>query len=548
MVQAIEIGKGRARSGYFAALAITMAALVIFPVIAIFWLALTPSEPIWSHLWATTFPRYLSNSLLLLVSVGLFSAIIGVATAWLVVMYRFAGQRWLEWALFAPLAVPAYVSAYAITDFLEYAGPVQSGLRAFFGWNTSADYMFFEVRSTWMAVLVLTSVLYPYTYLLCRAAMREQSGAIYNVARTLGTGGWRLFWKVGLPMARPAIAVGAAIAMMETLADFGVVDFFAVQTLTTGIFSVWLEQSNAGGAAQIACVALVLILLLVSLERISRRRMRFHQNSGAMAKPEPVRLKGAGSVLALLFCLIPVSVGFILPVGVTFHLALENPANWLDPDLGLAFVRTVFVGLTVATVTISVALVIVASARATRADWPRLLLPVTGLGYSVPGAVLAIGILLPLSALDHRLADSIYFLTGKDPGLLLTGTVFAVILACSVRFFAIAQGAADGAMGRVAPSLPMAARSLGKSPSQVLRLIYAPLMRPSIATAALLIFVDTVKELPMTLFLRPFNFHTLATKTYERASLENLQGAAPPALIITCVGMAAVILIIRSNR
>lgn len=529
-------------------LAVCLSGIVLAPVIAIIWIAFNPTENIWPHLWATTLPRYLFNTVLLLVCVGTLSAFVGSTCAWLVTIYRFPGRNWLQWALFAPLAVPAYVGAYAITDFLEYAGPIQTGLRGLFGWENAADYWFFDIRTRGAAVIVLASVLYPYVYLLTRAALREQSGAVYEVARALGTGGVALFLKVGIPLARPAIAVGAAISMMETVADFGVVDFFAVQTLTTGIFTVWLEQTNAGGAAQIALFALGLILILVTIERFSRRKMRFHQTGRQQRRITPLALHGAAGWTAFAFCLVPVLVGFVLPVGVMLGHAVSQPAEWADPKLMRSLVRTVFLAGTVAIVTTGVAVALVYSTRLTKERWPRLLLPVTSIGYAMPGAVLGIGVLIPLAALDHRLADTIWAVTGADPGLLLTGTGFAVIFACCVRFFAIAQGATDSAMGRVAPSLPMAARSLGRTSHGTLTSVYLPLIRPSVGTALLLVFVDTVKELPMTLFLRPFNFETLATRVYERASLEKIAEAAPPALVVCLVGLCAVGLITRANR
>jgi len=525
-----------------------IAGLVLLPIAAVVWLALFPTEPIWGHLISTTLPRYMSNSLVLMAGVGALAATVGTVTAWLVVMYDFPGRRWLEWGLLLPLAVPAYVGAYALTDFLEYAGPVQTGLRALMGWESARDYAFPEVRSRGAALLVLAASLFPYVYLMARAAFREQSGRTLEVARALGAGPVARFWRVGLPMARPAIAAGTAIVMMETINDFGVVEYFGVQTLTTGIFTVWLEMRNAGGAAQIACVILALVLALVTLEKLSRRRSRFFRLSRSDVPLTRARLSGGQAALASLACLLPFAFGFVLPVGVLSHHAWVNAHAWIDPDLGRALWHTLATGGAAAGLTVTGALVLVYGVRLARATLPRLLLPVTTIGYAAPGAVLGVGILLPLAAFDHALADTWLAITGTDPGLILTGSAAAIVLAYMVRFFAIAQGAADAAMGRVAPSLPMAARALGRSPGATLRAVYLPLIRGSVGTALLLVFVDCVKELPATLLLRPFNYNTLATRVYEQASLERIGEAAPAALLVMLVGLGAVAILARANR
>jgi iron(III) transport system permease protein len=462
-------------------------------------------------------------------------------------MYRFPGSRLLDVALLFPLAVPAYVGAYALVDFFDYSGVVQVGLRSAAGWASARDYWFPEVRSRWAAVLVLAAALYPYVYLLARAAFREQSGCSYEVARALGAGPWGLFFRVGLPLARPAIATGVALVLMETVADYGTATHFGVQTLTTGIFSVWLTGGNAGGAAQIALVMLAVIVLLLALERISRRNARYHRLSRASRPVEPTVLPGARGLLATGLCAVPFGLGFVLPVAVMAGHALRNPQAWVSPGLGQALLNTLTVGGAAAALTVAAALFLVYGVQLSGRALPRMVLPVTTLGYAAPGAVLAVGLLVPLAALDHRLADGVLALTGHDPGLLLTGTAAAIVLAYVVRFFAIAQGAVDAAFGRISPNLPLAARSLGRGAGGTLRSIYLPLMRGSVATALLVVFVDCVKELPATLLLRPFNFNTLATRTHEQASLERLGEAAPAALLVMLVGLAAVVLLARAN-
>nr|WP_321364097.1 iron ABC transporter permease [uncultured Celeribacter sp.] len=528
--------------------AFVIAGLVLMPLIAVVWIAFHPSENIWPHLMATTLPRYMKTTAFLAFGVAGLAACVGTGSAWLVTMYRFPLSKTLEWLLLLPLAIPAYVGAYALVDFLEYAGPVQSGLRQIFGWQSARDYWVPEIRSLGSAIVVLAAALTPYVFLLTRAAFREQSGSVYETARALGAGPFERFWRVGLPLARPAIAAGTAIVMMETVSDYGTVSYFAVQTLTTGIFSTWLEGGNAGGAAQIASVVLVVVLLLVAFEKASRGRARFHQSARQIRPIEPIRLTGWQALLALALCAVPFLVGFALPVSVISYHALGEPEQWAVPGLLSALKNTLTVAGTAAIVTVLAALFMVYGVRLTGRKLPRLILPFTTLGYAAPGAVLGLGILFPLAALDHSLADAIAALTGTDPGLLLTGTAFAIILAYVVRFFAIAQGATDAALGRVSPSLPMAARSLGQGLGGTLRRVYVPLIRGSVGTALLLVFVDCVKELPATLLLRPFNYNTLATRVYDKASLEQLEQASPAALLVIGVGLVAVVLMARSEN
>ncbi len=524
-----------------------IAALVLLPLATVIWLAVGNSGGVWGHLASTTLPRYLGNTLVMMASVGFFAGLAGTVTAWLVTMYSFPGVRWLRWALLLPMAIPAYIGAYALTDLLEYAGPVQTGLRALFGWENARDYWFPEIRSRWAAILVLSAALFPYVYLLSRSALREHSASSFDVARALGAGHVARFVRVGLPLIRPAAAAGIAIVMMETGADFGVVDFFAVQTLTTGIFTTWLEGGSAAGAAQIALVSLGLVLVLASAERASRRRAQVYSHAKRLSKPNPIPLAGPAGWIATLACLVPFFIGFLLPGGIIAHLAIRNAGEWLDPRLIQAAVNTLATAGSASVLTVCLSLLLVYGVRLTGSKAMRGLLPVTALGYAAPGAVLGLGLLLPVAALDHRIAD-FFDLFGVNVGMVLTGSSAAVILSYMVRFFAIGQGAADSAMGRIAPSLPMAARSLGRTPAGTLRTVHLPMIKGSIGTALLLVFVDGVKELPATLLLRPFNFDTLATRVYDQASLEKIGDAAPPSMLIILVGLSAVILLARTNR
>ncbi|MCL5776734.1 iron ABC transporter permease [Limibaculum sp. FT325] len=525
---------------------LALAGLLLMPLVAVAWMALFPTENIWPHLVEHALPVYLSNTLILMGLVGVGAACVGTGAAWLVVMTEFPGRRVMEWALLAPLAMPAYIGAYALVDMLEYAGPVQTGLRALFGWSSARDYWFPEIRSLGSAVFVLTITLYPYVYLLTRAAFREQSVCVLEVGRSLGCGPWGVFFRVGLPLARPAVAAGTAIVAMETLNDFGAVDYFGVPTLTRGIFSIWLDTFNAGGAAQIACVMLVFVLALLAVEKISRRGRKFFHTS---RRYRPIRRADPGPVgrwLAFGLCLLPVLMGFVAPAAIVGWHALDHLDQWLSPAFWRALWHTAALAGVAAGVSCLIGVFLVYGARASRLSAPRWLAQATALGYAAPGAVLAVGVLIPFAALDNMVADFTAARLGFDPGLILTGSAAAVVFAYVVRFAAIAHGAIDSAFGRVTPSMELAARTLGETRGGTLHRVHLPLIRGSVLTAALLIFVDAVKELPATLILRPFNFETLATTVYGAASLEQLDQAGPAALAIVVVGLLPVVLIVRT--
>lgn len=525
---------------------LVIAALILTPLIAVAWMALFPTENIWPHLLATVLPDYIINSLALMAITGIGAACIGTGGAWLTTTKDFPGRRVFDWALLAPLAIPAYIGAYALVDFLEYAGPVQTFLRDVFGWRSSRDYWFPEIRSFWSAALVMTLSLYPYVYLLARAAFREGSAGVLEVSRALGCGPWESFFKVALPLARPSIAVGAAIVMMETLNEFGTVDFFAVRTLTVGVFTTWLESSNVGGAAQISCVMMVFVLILLGLERAGRRGRRYHNLSGARRPIQRERLTGAAAIIATCACAFPLLIGFALPTGVIAYHALGYTEGWLDPDFWAALLRTITLGVSAAMIAVMAGVFLAFGARRAKSAAPRMIAQSTMIGYAAPGAVLAVGVLIPFAALDRAIHYTSLDLFGVGTGLLITGSAAAIIFAYVVRFNAIAFGAIDGAFGRVTPSMDAAARTLGETAGGALRRVHLPLITGSMITAAMLIFVDAVKELPATLILRPFNFSTLSTHVYDYASREHLAQAAPAALAIIAVGLAPVAVLIKS--
>ena len=526
--------------------ALVVASLVALPVGAVILLSLFPEENIWGHLAHTVLPGYVLRTLTLLILVAGGTLAIGVGTAWIVTMCHFPGRRWFEWALLLPFAVPAYVIAYTYTDLLEYAGPVQAMLRESFGWRSASDYWFPEIRSLPGAAAMMALVMYPYVYLMARAAFLEQSVSNLDAARILGCSPWRSFVLVSLPMARPSIAVGVALVSMETLNDFGTVDYFAVRTLTAGIYDVWLGMGNLGGAAQIASVMLTIVVLLVTLERFWRRRQKHFQASRRLQRLPGYRLRGWRAAAAFLACLMPTVAGFGIPAAILSSYAAER----FDSSWTIDFRTYVWNSLSLAFVAAVIALTIgVFLAYSRRLSGGRLLniaVKSAGLGYAMPGAVLAIGIIIPFAAADN--AIDMFFRTylGISTGLLLSGTVFALLFAYVVRFLTVAVGSVEASLERVTPSMDMAARSLGHGPASTLMKVHLPLIRGGMLTAALVVFVDCMKELPATLILRPFNFDTLATYVYQFASDELLAECALGALMIVAAGLLPVFLLSRT--
>jgi iron(III) transport system permease protein len=503
----------------------------------------------WRHLAATVLPDYIANSLWLCLWVGLGVAVTGVATAWLTAMHDFPGRRVFEWALLLPLAMPAYVMAYVYTDLLQFVGPVQIGLREAFGWKRG-DYWFPEVRSLGGAAAMFVFALYPYVYLLVRTAFLERGVTALEAARSLGLGPWRAFGRVALPLARPALAAGVALALMETLADYGTVAYFAVPTFTTGIYRAWFSLGDRVAAAQLAGLLLGFVLLLLTLERLSRGRARYHDSGSRRGQRRP--LAGASAWGAVAVCLLPLVFGFLLPAGLLLDMALAEG----DAEFGARYVTLARNSFTVAGIAAALAallaLLLAYGARLAEgmrrgaaglsfvARWSNR---IVGLGYAVPGSVIAVGVLIPVTRLDRELATFWEGVLGANPGLLLTGGTAALIYAYLARFLAIALQTVDTGLGRVTPSMDAAARSLGCGVGSSLRRVHLPLVRGSVLSAALLVFVDVMKELPATLVMRPFNFDTLATQTYTLAADERLAEASTAALAIVGVGLLPVLVL-----
>ncbi len=498
----------------------------------------------WAHLAATVLPEYIANTLWMCLGVGSGVILVGVSTAWLITMHDFPGRRVFEWALVLPLAVPAYVMAYTYTDLLQYVGPVQSGLRESFGWQ-KGDYWFPDVRTLGGAIAMFIFVLYPYVYLLARTAFMERASGMLEVGRSLGLGAWGSFFRISLPLARPAVAAGTALALMETLADYGTVAYFAVQTFTTGIYRAWFSLGDRAAAAQLSAALLGFVVLVLLLERVSRGRARFHNTTGRNRPHPGRRLSGARAFGAMLACAIPLLVGFLAPAGILLHLALTEG----DAQFGSRFVQLAGNSFTLAALTallaVGFAVLLAYAARLSSSHWPQWMNRIVGLGYSVPGSVIAVGVLIPVTRLDNWLAGWITSWSGINPGLLITGGIAALVYAYLTRFMAIALQAVEASLGKITPSMDDAARSLGLAQGATLRRVHLPLLRGSLLTAGLLVFVDVMKELPATLVMRPFNFDTLATQAYTLASDERLAEASTAALAIVAVGVLPLIAVSR---
>ena len=525
---------------------LVIAAVVAMPVAVVASRVFIPTNGVWSHLAQTVLAEYVFNTIALGVIVGAGTLVIGVATAWTVTMCRFPGSRMLEWALLLPMAVPAYIMAYTYTDLLQFVGPVQTALREWFGW-TRRDYWFPEIRSLGGAATMFTLVLYPYVYLLSRAAFLEQSVCVLEVSRTLGRGPWASFFRVALPLARPAIVGGVALALMEVLADFGTVQYFAVNTFTTGIYRTWFAMGEPVAAAQLAAALLGFVGVLLVMENWSRRQAKFHHTTARYRRLPTHRLRGGRAALALIGCGLPILLGFVVPSAVLVSKAVEVGG---DARLAQNFLPLAFNSLTLAAAAAALAVLLAvvlaygkrlrpsaAVAGATR---------IAALGYAVPGSVVAVGVLIPFAWIDNALDGFMRQHFGVSTGLLLSGTVAAVLFAYLVRFLAIAFNAVDSSFGKIRVNMDHAARVLGCTPGQTLRRVHAPLMWGSLLTAALIVFVDVMKELPATMIVRPFNFDTLAIRVYQMASDERLAEAAVSGLAIVAVGVIPVILLSRA--
>jgi iron(III) transport system permease protein len=526
----------------WACLAVGIAALLAIPIASVVSSLAVPAGEVWLHLWRTQLLELVGRTLALLLGVGTGALMVGGGLAWLVVHHRFPGRAVLEWALILPLAVPAYVIGFAFVGLFEYSGPVQSAVRRGLGAGVELP----EIRSYPGVVLMMTLVFYPYVYLLARVAFREQGAAAVETARTLGRSRTAAFLQVTVPMARPALVAGVALAMMEALADFGTVATFGYRTLTEAIYRVWYGMFDRIAAAQLASVLLVFAAGLLLLERRSRGRARFAQSGRRGHVIEAVRLSGWRSAGATAACLIVLGLAFLLPVGQLAWWAIAAiRAGQVAPDFAALLWHTCALAGTTAGVASVLAVLLAYAGRLHGTAVVRMAAQVASMGYALPGAVIAVGVLLPLAWADHAVVPSLERALGRPLGLLLTGSAAGLVLAYVVRFLAVGLQTVDASLGKIPPSLDDAARVLGARAGSALRRVHLPLMRGGLLTAVVLVFVETMKEMPATLLLRPVGVNTLAVEIWERTSEAMWPEAAVPALTLVGVGLLPVVLLIR---
>lgn len=545
--RAIASWRARRRSSpvWTGAVAVVLA-LMLLPVATIAVLALTPAENIWPHLASTVLPRALRETVLLMLGVGLLTLAIGTATAWFVTMYRFPGRNLIDRLLVIPLAIPTYIVAYCYGDLLDYAGPVQSVLRAIFGWTSMRDYWFPEIRSIGGGIFVIAIVLYPYVYLTARASFVQQSVCVLEVARTLGRTALGTFWSIALPLARPALAAGVALALMECLNDLGAVQYLGIETLTISVYTTWLQRSNLGGAAQLSTVMLLFVALLFTGERFARGRGRFHHTTGRYRAIPFSDVEGWKGYLAAAICALPFVLGFVIPFAVLVGPALRHWPEAVAESFWRTAGNSVMLSALAAFLAISCALLLAYAQRVAANGFTRPAVQVAGLGYAMPGTVLALGLLIPLAGFDNAVDAVAREVFGVSTGLLLSGSVVALVLAYTIRFLAVSLGSVEAGLQRISPNLDAAARTLGQTSLATLWRVHLPLLAPALGAGGLLVFVDSMKELPATLLLRPFNFDTLATEVYNFAVLEQFERTAPGALTIVAVGLIPVLLLHRA--
>ena len=528
----------------FGSLAILLALILSVPVIGILFSLFQEGQGNWPHLVDTVLPRYIYNSLILVVGVGIGVTLLGVGTAWLVVMCDFPGKRVFEWALILPLAVPAYVVAYAYTDVLQSSGPIQQMIRDTTGLRFG-EYWFPNIRSMGGAITIFISVLYPYVYLLTRTAFLEQSVCVLEVSRTLGRTAWGSFWSVALPLARPAIIVGVSLALMETLADFGTVFHFGIQTFTTGIYRTWASMGDRVAAAQLSSILLTFVFVLLVIERYSRQRSRYHQTTGKYQAIKSYRLRGWRALIATAFCALPMLLGFVAPLIMLLYMHITAGHDLTSTRyLNMIQNSVTMAGIT-AVLAVILSLYLAYAARIERSAVAVAVNKIAGMGYAIPGTMIAVGILYPVAYVDNFLSAQFEKLFGISLGLMLTGSLGALVLAYLVRFMAVSLNTVDSSLAKVTPSMEDASRTLGKSKLATVMKVHAPIMSGGLLTAGLIVFVDVMKELPATLIMRPFNFDTLAIQAYNLAKDERLTQAATPSLVIVAVGILPLILLSR---
>jgi iron(III) transport system permease protein len=522
-------------------IAFAVALLVLLPLSVLLFSWHEIDQQIWAHLWQTQLPRLLGNTLMLVVGVGFGVTLLGVSLAWLTSLCEFPGRRWLDWALMLPFAIPAYVLAFVFVGLLDFAGPLQSVLREWFG----ADLRLPRVRSTGGVIIVLVLVFYPYVYLLARNAFLAQGKGLMEAARVLGLSPWRAFWRVALPMARPAIGAGLALAIMETLADFGAVSVFNFDTFTTAIYKTWYGFYSLTSATQLASLLLLAVMLVLYGERRARGVVR-PTNERPRSKAL-YHLKGGKALAASAWCGLVFACGFVIPVLQLIVWFWQRGRFDLDERYTALILHTLYLGAMAALITVSVALLLAFARRLTPTRLMRSTVGLANLGYALPGSMLAVAIMLAFSYLDRELVMPLSSWLGGAGEPVLLGSLSALLLAYLIRFIAVAYGPLENSLARIRPSLPEASRSLGVGGAGLFFKVYLPLLVPGALSAALLVFVDVLKEMPATLLMRPFGWDTLSVRVFEMTSEGEWARAALPALTLVIVGLLPVILLIRRS-
>ena len=531
----------RGPSWAWAVAAVGIASLVAVPSLAVLASLAHPAHDIWAHLWRTQLPELIGNTLALVAGVGAGTLLVGAGLAWLIVTYRFPGCLVLEWALVLPLAVPAYVIGFALLGLFDFSGPVQGALRRWIGPGARLP----ELRSYWGVVLTMTLVFYPYVYLLARAAFREQGAATLETARSLGRSRMRAFVAVTLPLARPSLVAGVSLAMMEALADFGTVATFGYRTLTEAVYRVWYGMFDRAAAAQLASLLLIFALCLLALERSLRGRARFTQNQRRGPGVTPRRLSGWKAAAATGAGFAVLGAAFALPLAQLIVWAVDAGGRWRAASFAALLSNTLALAALAAVGTLVLALLLAYATRLSPSAPVRASARMASMGYALPGAVIAVGVLAPLAWVDHVFGHAVAWAFGHSAGLVLTGSTAGLVFAYVVRFLAVSLQTVDASLGKIPSSFDDAARSLGASIGGTLRRIHLPLMRGGVLTALILVFVETMKEMPATLLLRPFGLDTLAVAVWERTSESLWAEAAAPALAIVAAGLVPVLVLIR---
>ncbi|MFN3016672.1 ABC transporter permease [Vibrio coralliilyticus] len=523
----------------------TLALLLVLPILAIFLTSIGETDDLFSHLMSTVMPTYTFNTVVLAAGTMALSLVFGIPSAWIMAMCRIPSERILQWALVLPLAMPGYIVGYIFTDWLDFAGPVQILLRNLTGWGPG-DYWFPDIRTLTGAIIVLALVLYPYVYLLCRAAFMEQNVSLLQSARLLKCSPWESFRRISLPLVRPSIAVGLSLVAMETIGDFGTVSYFAVNTLTTAVYDTWLGYSSLTAAAKISAIMLVFVILLLSAERYSRRKQKLFQNQFSSREDFRYELSGWKKWLALTWCWGLVAIAFLFPLLQLGIYAYKYFAQSWTPEFREYALNSLYVSLSAAVIGVIVAVIVNFYNRLAANRQGLAFMRLSSMGYAVPGTVLAIGVMVPVLFMDHLVNDIAKFMQWGRPGLIFSGSMFALIFALVVRFSAVAIGSIESSLNKVSPSLDMASRTMGCNSNQMLWRVHFPLIRRGALIAGLLVFIESMKELNAALLLRPFNFETLATYVYNFASDEQLELAALPAVLLVLVGLIPLVMVNRS--